>query len=147
MLDVFRLLVVKGNPVQIVPEINGHSLIDLVAAYESQHGYDTPGAYGGLIPEWFNFGDLGAHFLGENEKQWPHPGSAWVLGCSCGEVGCWPLEVKVDLTSDTVTWTRFRQEHRPEWDYCGLGPFRFERQAYEDAVGEAVSILSGGSGN
>jgi hypothetical protein len=53
----------------------------------------------------------------------------------CGEVGCWPLEVKITIEGDQVIWQDFEQPHRPEkWDYKTLGPFRFETKAYQQAL-------------
>ncbi len=33
---------------------------------------------------------------------------------------------------------RFRQTHRPEWSYAGLGPFTFDRSQYQAALGAVV---------
>ena len=42
----------------LIPLIDGTSLIDLVAAFETERGYDPAGVYAGLVPVHFNFGDL-----------------------------------------------------------------------------------------
>jgi hypothetical protein len=57
-----------------------------------------------------------------------------LLGCDCGDWGCWPLFAKVDVSESTVTWQAFRNGHRPAWDLSGLGPFEFERGQYESAL-------------
>lgn len=131
-----------GTVKSLVPEVDGQSLIDLVAAYETARGYTPAGEYGGIVPDYFNFGDLSQHYLGTASPQWPRPGGCWLLSCECGEAGCWPLEVKVTLTSQTVTWSNFRQPHRPSWTYSGLGPFQFDRRQYETAVADAVRALA-----
>ena len=64
-------------------------------------------------------------------------GRSYVLMCECGEPGCWPLAARVTLSDQTVTWADFRQPHRPQWSYEGLGPFVFERGQYESALAEA----------
>jgi hypothetical protein len=73
------------------------------------------------------------HFLGEPVEQWFFDGDTVVLGCACGEPGCWPLTARVEVTKDTVTWRGFRTGHR-DWDLSALGPFAFERDQYESAL-------------
>ena len=53
-----------------------------------------------------------------------------MLGCTCGVIECWFLQVSVRLSPDLVTWSDFGQFHRPSWLY-ELGPFTFEREQYE----------------
>lgn len=105
----------------LVPVVDGVPLTELVAAYEASREFDVVGGYGGIVPDFFNFGDLSLHYLGVAERQWPGQGMVWLLGCDCGEVGCWPLEARVNVTSGTVVWSAFRQPHRPDrdyWDCC-----------------------------
>lgn len=128
--------------VELVPAVDGVSLTQLVGDYESARGLTPSGGYGGLIPAHFNFGDLATYYLGQNERQWPGTGRMWLLGCDCGEVGCWPLEVITTITDGYVTWTSFRQPHRPAWNYAGFGPFVFEEGQYRHAVAEAASAAS-----
>ncbi len=62
-------------------------------------------------------------------------GGISVLGCGgCGDVGCWPLQVRIEVRDDVVRWNGFRQPHRSGWDYSGMGPFVFDREAYETAL-------------
>jgi hypothetical protein len=86
------------------------------------------------VPSYFNYGDLRGHFLGNQARQWPRQGHAWLLACDCGEVGCWPLTARVIALADIVSWDNFSQDHRPNWDYSGFGPFRFQREQYERAI-------------
>jgi hypothetical protein len=118
------------------PLIDGMPLIDRVAQYESEMGYTPTGGYGGLIPSQYNCGPLDRYFLGQSSKA-PFcnaPGEIAVLGCKCGEVGCWPLACTVIADGDTITWRRFRQPHRRSWTYEGFGPFVFRRVEYELAL-------------
>jgi len=128
--------------VELIPVVDGISLTQLVADYESAHGMVPSGGYAGLIPAHFNFGDLTAYYLGQSERQWPGTGRMWLLGCDCGEVGCWPLEVTTTIMDGQVTWTDFRQPHRPDWDYAEFGPFTFEETQYRDAIAGAASAAS-----
>ncbi len=99
------------------------ALTDLVAAYEAERGFDVVGGYA-CAPL-----DQGHASLE------PAPGRVLtLLGCECGEVGCWPLEARVRRRGAHVVWDRFRQPHRPSRDYSGLGPFVFSAEAYARAV-------------
>lgn len=122
--------------------VDGVALADLAERSESAHEYSPTGGYGGLIPAYFNFGDLTKYFMGRADRQFPAPGRAYLLGCGdCGEVGCWPLDAAVVVTDDGVTWMGFRQPHRPDRDYTGFGPFVFDRYQYEEALRMAVEAL------
>lgn len=125
----------------MVPVVNGRTLMDLVTEFEVTRNYEPPGGYGGLVPAFFNFGDLRAYLLGLDNGQWPRPGTAWLLGCDCREVGCRPLEAKVDAGPTCVVWSNFSQPFRLGRDYGGFGPFVFDREQYEAAVGDAVARL------
>jgi hypothetical protein len=86
------------GPLMLTPVVDGRPLTELVAEFESRQGYSPAGDYAGLVPDHFRFGDLPRYFLGQGDGQWPKPGYAWLLGCDCGEVGCWPLEALSSLT-------------------------------------------------
>lgn len=118
----------------LLPVVDGRPLVDLVAEYEVARGYDPAGAYAGLHVERFRFGDLASYFQGSGPMAWPRRGLLWLLGCDCGEVGCWPLEARVTVVGDRVTWSDFVQPYRPAWSYEGFGPFVFDRHQYEAAV-------------
>ena len=74
------------------------------------------------------------HFLGEPVLHWFGDGDAVVAGCNCGDYGCWPLCVQIEVTHEHVVWRDFRNGHRTHWDLSGLGPFVFERTEYESAL-------------
>lgn len=74
-----------------------------------------------------------AHFLGTPIASWFEDGDTVLMGCPCGEWGCWPLTARVEVSETTVAWTGFRNGHR-DWDLSELGPFTFDRVQYEDAL-------------
>ena len=89
-------------------------------------GYD--GLYAGKKVRWPS-----RHFLGEPALSWFDDGDTVLLGCDCGEWGCWPLTAAVEIVSGEVRWSGFRQGHR-DWDLSALGPFEFKLAHYEDAL-------------
>jgi hypothetical protein len=56
-------------------------------------------------------------------------GKSTVLGCTCGEIECWFLVVRITLSKSEVRWSEFAQFHR-DWKY-ELGPYTFDRADYE----------------
>ena len=124
----------------MTPYVDGTSLAAMVEAYERAKGYDDPaGGYGGLIPAYFNYGSLDAYFTGNNRSDyWMKLNGIYLLGCDCGEVGCWPLIASVYQKDDTICWDRFVQPYRQERDYSKFGPFTFSRARY-DACAEGTS--------
>jgi hypothetical protein len=60
----------------------------------------------------------------------PRRAKATVLGCTCGIIACWFLQVRIELRQELVVWSEFGQFHRPHWRY-DLGPFTFDRRQYE----------------
>lgn len=125
-------------PLSIVPVIDGTSLVDLVKGYETARGWSPAGGYAGLLPDILDCRDLTEYFAG---KSWRDDTRIWVLGCDCGEPGCWPLETQIDITGSTVTWSRFKQPYRPARDYSELGPFIFGKTAYHAAVESAATQI------
>lgn len=114
--------------VGVVPFVDGTSLVDLVDAYETHRRYAPAGGYAGLSPSSFDL----------RPEPTTEPARVWLLGCDCGEAGCWPLTASVQVVDDVVVWSDFEQPHRPNWDYDGFGPFRFDRTQYDAAVQAAV---------
>ena len=117
--------------------INGRDLLALVRDFEAPFASDLAGGYG-LLPA----ADVlppARHFLGEPEGIYAGgDGRTMLLGCDCGEPGCWPLEARIAVTAATITWLDFSQPHRPEWSYRGFGPFTFDREQYEAALARAA---------
>ena len=56
-----------------------------------------------------------------------------LLGCNCGEWGCWPFTAVVTMEPDIVVWSGYRHGHR-DWDYGALWDLMFDRAQYEEAV-------------
>ncbi len=79
------------------------------------------GVYFGKIDEMFA--------LDKGDPSW---GKTCVLGCDCGDPGCWPLLARIERSDHEVIWSDFSQFHR-DWKYQ-LGPFRFSRSEYEAEI-------------
>ena len=142
-LDIQTTRIGQG-PAGLTLVVDGVSLVDLVAAYEGSRGYEPAGAYGGLVPERLSvMADRGTYLLGTSPDQLPAIGSAWLLGCSCGEVGCWPLVARIEVSPRRVRWTDFSQPFRESWDYTDFGPFVFTRGEYEATVARAARMTAG----
>lgn len=133
-MNVLRLRDEADGPfVEVVPYVDGHSLVALVEAFEALLGYDEPGTYAGL-PRDRAFDPDG--WLPQR-RGWPGRrswGTADVLACACGEVGCWPLTVRISAQGGVIVWDRFEQPHRPDRDYSLLGSFVFDAVQYARAL-------------
>lgn len=107
----------------VVPVIDGVPLTDGVHAFERERGMERRARSYDGVNRWFSHRSFA-----------PVSHRAAVLGCTCGEVGCWPLVTEMVVTATEVTWTRFEQPHRLGRDYTGFGPFTFAREEYEAAL-------------
>ena len=121
---------------EVVPVVDNIELTARAHDFERAHDMEPPGSYGGLIPGWFKFGPATVHYFALESAFVDEDGRIPLLGCECGEWGCWPLLARVVADEKTVTWTDFRQPHRKERDYFGFGPFTFGRVEYERALAE-----------
>ncbi|MGW7318750.1 hypothetical protein [Streptomyces sp. NPDC054865] len=83
-----------------------------------------------------------AHFLGDAPPRLRDrdTGALFLLGCSCGIDGCWPLLARVHVTATEVTWSGFYQPHRPKWGELPLGPYVFPRPSYDEALAAPVPL-------
>jgi hypothetical protein len=125
--------------------VNGRNFVDILREVELPFAArdrqpDLAGSYAGLPPEDIFLPSL--RLLGEPTTYYDHDSSEGkfaVLGCECGDPGCWPLRVKIDLRDDAVIWDGFEQPHRSAWRYDALRPFVFDRAQY-------ISALSRNSG-
>jgi hypothetical protein len=125
------------SPWAIIPMVNDAPLTTLVTEFERQERFDLAGGYAGLIPEFFIYGPLDRYFIGEFERgSLSADRRVFLLGCECGEVGCWPLTCEIYSAAGTVLWHRFAQPHRPQRDYSRFGPFTFDLQQYQQAMAE-----------
>ena len=63
-----------------------------------------------------------------------------ILGCCCGVVDCWPLDVAIEVGKNVVTWYGFNMYHRKNWDYSSLGSFVFDKQQYWSEVDKLLEL-------
>ena len=123
---------------EVAITVNGVALVELVRVAQQpwadrDGNPDLAGSYVGLSP--WDIRGIAAHFLDDPQALEFEDGDTVLLGCGCGTWGCWPLTTDILLTDDEVTWTHFRQGFR-DWDLSDLGPFTFDRAAYERGLGE-----------
>ena len=132
----------RDSGIQI--KINGRDLVELVRNVENPFAYEEgatslAGAYAGLPPN-DDTCPPSKHFLGEPHALYGYEAKTQVLGCECGEPGCWPLVCLIQAGPTSVRWSQFEQPHRSikrsksPWRYDELGPFEFERNQYERAL-------------
>jgi len=136
----FRIVKTASGPaIQI--DVDGQSLQEWARAVElrfasAEANPRLAGSYEGLGPGQVNRDR--EHYLGSPVASWFEDGDTVLLGCVCGEWGCWPLTTMVTVTDTEVIWQGFRNGHRP-WDLGALGPFRFKRTQYESSLDEAFA--------
>ena len=63
-----------------------------------------------------------------------------ILGCCCGVIDCWPLDVAIEVGKNVVTWYGFNMYHRKNWDYSSLGSFVFDKQQYWSEVDKLLEL-------
>lgn len=118
----------------LTPILGGTPLTELVLSFEQDRGFEPAGRYGGLVPDFFNYGSLEQYFMGKSVNEY-FKDRCYLLGCGdCGEVGCWPLWGRIKKTGNLIVWDSFSQEHRPLRDYSDFGPFIFELEPYRKRV-------------
>jgi hypothetical protein len=146
-MDTIRFEVKHPNEVAVF--INGRDLIEMLREVElpfaTREGYPSwAGNYQGIAPTDL-FEDIGV-LLGEPAKGWNCivEGKATLLGHTCGDVGCWPMCVKVTVEEKRIIWSNFEQPHRAarmeeqQWTYEALGPFVFDSAQYMAEVERMV---------
>ncbi|MBK5307055.1 MAG: hypothetical protein JJD92_10240 [Frankiaceae bacterium] len=125
----------------LTPFIGGESLQSLAGKHERGRGYEPAGGYAGLMLQ-LDPDEWRAHLFGDAIDEL----SEWagdrvpLLGCTCGDLQCWPLLARVVQDGAGVRWDQFRQLHRRHWEYGDFGPFVFETEAYERAVQHAITL-------
>ena len=118
--------------------VDGRNLVDLAREVElpfaaRDRNHQLAGDYVGLPPEAVYAPSR--RLLGEPEDSWDDwEGRISLLGCGCGNVGCWPLQARITVGVDAVVWDDFVQPHRRRWKHRTLGPFAFDRGEYEAAL-------------
>lgn len=125
----------EPETVEVVPVVDGSPLTDLIHAFEREARVETRAvSYGGLVPAFFKFGPARVHFTASQGAFVNPSGKVPLLGCECGEWGCWPLLARIAATEDQVRWSDFEQPFRADRDYSAFGPFVFDRQDYDRAL-------------
>ncbi|RFA09350.1 hypothetical protein B7R54_08980 [Subtercola boreus] len=131
------------NAVEVLAVVDGRPFSEIVMEFEASRGWDPAGGYGGLFPGVFRLGTAIEYWLGVGLTGFGSTGGrVWVLGCECGELGCWPFGVTIVTTPDTVTWQSFEQPFRRERDYSALPPFIFDRAEYVAAVTTVAHLFT-----
>ncbi|RJQ76689.1 hypothetical protein D5S17_17660 [Pseudonocardiaceae bacterium YIM PH 21723] len=107
-----------GNPEAIDILVDGRLLADIIRDHELAYAVAAgeeklAGSYGGLA----DISLIRDH------------GESPLLGCVCGDWGCWPLFATIDTDERTVRWHSFRNGRR-DWPLDGVGPFVFDRDEY-----------------
>jgi hypothetical protein len=123
----------------VMPMIEGIRLTELIEKFERSRGYEPAGGYAGLVPSRINLGPLYEYFMAESPSESTRSVGYYLLGCTCGEAGCWPLMARITREEGYVKWDEFTQLFRPERDYSSFGPFSFDLEEYRDAVADMVS--------
>ncbi len=132
-----------GSGEELAIEIDGTSLVELTAAVEKPHAHaeghpHLAGSYAGLSRFAMSPEKLERHLLGKPALE-SDDGLAVLLGCECGEWGCWPLGARIHLDQNIVKWSDFHNRHRGGWDLSALGPFVFDREQYETSARKAAA--------
>ncbi len=105
--------------------IDGRPLLEMVREFETAFAGELAGEYDtqacGCYTEEFLLGRDG----GQDKTE--------LLCCTCGCMGCWPLNARITVDGNSVTWDGFEQPHR-DWSYEGFGPFVFDLDQYRSAI-------------
>lgn len=125
----------------IMPEIDGRPLSDVVREIElpfaeKEGKISLAGAYGG-VPMGFLADQVRPSSSNPDDYD-----CAYLMGCTCGEPGCWPFTAKVSIEGEEVVWSSYEQPHREEWSYSALPPIRFKRSQYEAALAQLPPDLA-----
>jgi hypothetical protein len=140
----FLIEPIEDHPeeLSLTPVVSGIPLTQLVTDFERERNFDPVGGYGGLVPNWLSYGSLERYFEGQSDDELFADGF-YLVGCECGDVGCWPLLARIERRGAHIVWDSFAQPHRPMRDYSQFGPFVFEATRYRATVREAAARFSG----
>jgi hypothetical protein len=115
----------------VEPVINGESLTDIFGRVEQRQRLGYAG-YAGLAPQML-FAALRLCF----DARAATGRTVGVLRCTCGDTGCSWAKVEVVTSAREVVSQHLkasRISHSAPKVYAPLGPFRFDRRRYEDAL-------------
>ncbi len=127
----------RGELLTVTPYIDEVSLVELTRRVEASaaavHGEaKLAGNYAGLVVDGHSH-DWTGWYRNDHPQTWFNDGDSCLLGCRCGDTGCWPLTTRISLDERQVTWSHFRTGHR-SWNLSALGPFTFNRRDYDHAL-------------
>lgn len=131
----FKDSIIDYNRIKtVIILINGLDIIEKLKIYElplakKENAEQIAGGYDGLTPD-----ELYTYLIDQNEIDKPE-NKVTILGCHCGVIGCWPIEINIIKESNKIIWTNFEQPHRSIdshnfWDYTDFGNFEFEIDNY-----------------
>lgn len=118
--------------------IDGKPLAEIIKEYEmpmaTKEG--NPALAGDYHAIEVSSSSLKQYYLGKDEADWgDEKNKTAILGCSCGNLSCWPLLCKINIQGTKVVWSDFEQPHRDEdWDYSTFEGFMFDKQQYLNAI-------------
>lgn len=130
----------KQLSIELVASEKHHRLADfvvsgksLMAELERRAHYLVPRLSSGRVPVDQR---TRAHLLLEEKDDLPD-GRVALYTCPCGDYGCGVVSVRIEDDGDCFIWSEFRYE--TTWDEGfdlleRLGPLKFEKQAYRDAI-------------
>ena len=127
--------------------VNGRELAGAVVPVPGAHRSGrVPSSFGPPPAAWVL--PPSRHWLGDPDPRLAKDGWSVLYTCSCGDWECGALMARIDAGERVVTWSGFLTPYElgllaedpgtaPEalgGARRGLGPFRFDREAYEAAV-------------
>ena len=116
-------------------EIDGTDLYHLILEADPYRSADDdPGHTGpGLRPEAVV--PPSTHWLGSPSPDLSEEDLALVYDCGCGTWRCDGVLAQIRVTDEDVVWSGFRgPRHEDDYTPYSVGPFRFDRQQYEEAL-------------
>jgi hypothetical protein len=126
--------------------INGRDLCDIIARVEAPQAacHGNPRAAGGYHD--LSLGQLRAsvreHLLGEpGDTQCVTAGKSVLLICTCGEIGCQAVAVRIQDDGRIVVWRDAENTNQP-WSYAALSEARFDRRQYLRAISRLEAELN-----
>lgn len=118
--------------------VNAGSLVDLIRA----RGPDLVACVGWGPDDWQTL--QVRRLLGEEPPDFPGGRSSLLVCSECGDLGCGAISAHVVQDGDAVRWHTFGYENTydpegPSLDkYRDIGPFRFQRSAYEATLRQSL---------
>lgn len=88
----------------------------------------------GLTPE--EVAPPSRHWLGSPAPALSDGDDVVVYLCECGDWGCGGVLARITVTDDHVVWSDF---HGPQGQTYEVGPFHFDRRAYEQQLAQLAS--------